>query len=186
VPRGVVEFAINAGLNILATGDNLKRWRKRTSDACKVCHGLGKQTLCHVLSSCSTALKQGRYTWRHDSVLQSIVDFVKPKLREGFTLFSDLNGQDAGNGGTFPPDIIVTSQRPDLVLIDREKRLIIVFELTCPWDANINKDHTYKQNKYASLISDLKVILRWICTVLKYLLEVRSRNQTRPGSKHSS
>ena len=34
VPRGVAKFAINGGLNTLPSGDNLKRWGKRTSDLC--------------------------------------------------------------------------------------------------------------------------------------------------------
>ncbi|KAH3861541.1 hypothetical protein DPMN_024473 [Dreissena polymorpha] len=28
----------------------------------------------HILSSCTTALTQGRYRWRHDSVLQELAD----------------------------------------------------------------------------------------------------------------
>ena len=34
LPRGVAKFALNAGLNTLPTGDNLKRWGKRATDAC--------------------------------------------------------------------------------------------------------------------------------------------------------
>ena len=34
IPRGVLKFAINAGLNTLPSLDNLKRWGKRVSDRC--------------------------------------------------------------------------------------------------------------------------------------------------------
>ncbi|GFS16085.1 reverse transcriptase [Elysia marginata] len=36
--------------------------------ACPLCHG--RQITDHVLSSCKVALSQGRYTWRHNRVLQ--------------------------------------------------------------------------------------------------------------------
>jgi hypothetical protein len=139
----------------LPTADNLKRWGKCTSDVCKVCKGLEKQTLNHVLSSCSIALEQSRYTWRHDSVLRTICDFIGAHLRDGLILFSDLTGRSAGNGGTFPPDIIATSQRPEIVIINREERKINIFELTCPWDQNTDKMHTFKTDKYAALLNNL-------------------------------
>ncbi len=106
VPRGVARFAINAGLNTLPTADNLKRWGKQTSDLCQVCNGQGKQTLNHVLSSCKVALEQGRFTFRHDSVLRTVVDFMGGKLKDGFSLYCDLTGRGAGGGGTLPQDIL--------------------------------------------------------------------------------
>ena len=63
------------------------------------------------------ALEQGRYTWRHDSVLRTIYDFIRGNLRDGYELFTDLGGLDAGNGGTIPPDVLVTTQRPDIFLV---------------------------------------------------------------------
>jgi hypothetical protein len=83
LPRGVTKFALNAGLNNLPSADNLKRWGKRTSDLCKICNGMGKQTLRHILSCCPIALEQGRYTFRHDSVLSTVFYFVRPKLKPG-------------------------------------------------------------------------------------------------------
>ena len=120
VPQGVLKFAINAGINTLPTFDNLKRWGKRTSDRCPFCGNI--QTLAHVLSNCAVFLDQGRFTWRHDSILMSIIDIVRPKLRAGFVLFSDRPGLQAPHGGTIPPHIIVTSFRPDLVLLDEAAR----------------------------------------------------------------
>ena len=99
----MAKFAVNAGLNTLPSADNLKRWGKRTSDLCTVCNLHMKQTLNHILSYCNAALEQGRYTWRHNSVLRTIFDFVSPNLKGGFELFADLDGFNAGNGGTIPP-----------------------------------------------------------------------------------
>ena len=67
IPRGILKFAINAGLNTLPSLDNLKRWGKRVSERCPFCGNT--QTLLHVLSNCGVALEQGRYTLHHDSIL---------------------------------------------------------------------------------------------------------------------
>ena len=107
------KFAINAGLNTLPSGDNLKRWGKCTSDFCNVCSLRKKQTHAHILSYCSIgciALEQGRYTWRHDSVLRTIFYFIHGNLKDGFQIFTDLGGLGAGNGSTIPLDVLVTSQ----------------------------------------------------------------------------
>ena len=127
VPRGVAKFALNAGLNTLPSADNLKRWGERTSDVCTVCTLGRKQTLSHILSYCNAALEQGRYTWRHNSVLRTIHDFISPNLKPGYALFTDLDGLDAGNGGTIPPDVLVSSQRPDVFLVNRQLKKVILF-----------------------------------------------------------
>ena len=84
VPRGVLKFAMNAGLNTLPTLDNLKRWGKRVSDRCPFCGNT--QTLFHVLSGCQVALDQGRFTWRHNSVLSNIISLIRPALAPGMHL----------------------------------------------------------------------------------------------------
>ena len=153
IPQGVLKFAINAGVNTLPTYDNLKRWGKRVSDRCCFCGNI--ETLAHVLSNCSTALNQGRLTWRHNSVLSSIISVVQPLLKNGMTLFSDMPGHQAPNGGTVPPHILVTALKPDIFVFSETSLDVIVFELTCPWDSNISRSHQYKSEKYAPLVADL-------------------------------
>ena len=155
LPRGVAKFAINAGLNTLPSADNLKRWGKRTSDICKVCN-VEKQTLNHILSSCETSLEQGRLTFRHDSCLKTIYDFIKIELKSDNALFCDLTGNGTGGGGTIPPHVTTTSQRPDLVIVNEREKQIIIFELSVPWDSNINSAHLFKLNKYSALKLDLQ------------------------------
>ena len=153
IPQGVLKFAINAGVNTLPTCDNLKRWGKRVSDRCSFCGNI--ETLAHVLSNCSTALTQGRFTWRHNSVLSSIIGIIQPHLKEGMVMFSDLPGHQSPQGGTIPPHIMVTALKPDLFVYNEFSREVIVFELTCPWDTNIARSHHFKTEKYAALVSDL-------------------------------
>ena len=115
IPQGVLKFAMNAGFNTLPTFDNLKRWKKRVNDRCPFCGNI--QTLLHVLSNCSVSLDQGRYTWRHNSVLNSLIAMIRPALGPTFELFSDLPGFEAPHGGTIPPNILVTNLRPDLFIV---------------------------------------------------------------------
>ena len=153
IPQGLLKFAINAGVNTPPTFDNLKRWGKRVCDRCCFCGNT--QTLAHVLSNCSTALNQGRLTWRHNSVLSSIIKVIHPLLKDRFVLFSDLPGYQAPHGGTIPPHVLVTALKPDIFIYSETSQEVIVFELTCPWDTNIARSHSYKSEKYAPLVSDL-------------------------------
>ena len=119
----------------------------------------------------TTALEQGRFTWRHDSILKSIITFMSDKLRPGFQLFSDLEGFQAPGGGSIPPNILTTTLRPDLFLVDESRSLLILFELTSPWETNIDRNHTYKEAKYAPLVADLSRNF----TVLQFSVEISAR-----------
>jgi hypothetical protein len=72
LPRGVLNFALNASIDTLPTFTKLKRWGKRASVNCHLSGKTVKQTLLHVLVYCNHTMKQGRLTWRHDSVLKHI------------------------------------------------------------------------------------------------------------------
>ena len=41
------------------------------------------------------------------------------------------------------------------MILDRGSRRIAVFELTCPWDRNIERSNAFKEEKYAALVADL-------------------------------
>ena len=127
--------------------------------------------LAHILSNCTVALDQGRLTWRHDSVLKTIVTFIESNIRPGLSLFSDLNGYQSPHGGVIPPHIIVTPLRPDLFLVNEIDRIAVLFELTCPWESNIDRSHTFKEAKYAPLIADLSRDFR----VFNFSVEISAR-----------
>ena len=125
------------------------------------------------MSNCNIALEQGRFTWRHDSVLMTIINIIRPHLTASKQLFSDLPGFQAPHGGTIPPHVIVTVLRPDLFILDEVKREVVVFELTCPWDTNIDRSHSHKEEKYAPLVADLSRDFR----VFHFSFEVSARGQ---------
>ena len=43
-----------------------------------------------------------------------------------------------------------------MVLIDPQKKDMIIFELTVPFEQNVQRSHNYKVNKYSALTSDIK------------------------------
>ena len=49
----------------------------------------------------------------------------------------------------------MTSLKPDLFIFNSLSQEVIVLELTCPWDTNISRSHTFKEEKNAPLIADL-------------------------------
>jgi hypothetical protein len=73
----VLKFVVNSTCLSLPSEDNKRRWgyasagsqcllvNPKTGEACATRH----PTALHVLSSCKAALEQGRYTWRHNSLL---------------------------------------------------------------------------------------------------------------------
>ena len=101
------------------------------------------------------ALDQGRYTWRHNSVLTNIIALIRPSLVPGLRLYSDMDGFLAPGGGSVPPDILVTNLKPDIVIVNEASAKVVIFELTCPWDMNIDRSHTFKEERYAHLVADL-------------------------------
>ena len=77
-----ITFALNATLETLPTRDNLVRWgRTELSKQCPLCHRF-VATIRHVLNGCPLGLSQGRYLWRHDSVLAHVVGVIEDRLLE--------------------------------------------------------------------------------------------------------
>ena len=91
--RGTMKFLLNASVNTLPTANNLKQWGKQTGDKCRHCNNT--ETTQHVLNGCKKFLEDGRYTWRHDSVLNYIWTVMKNTQRE---VFADLPGKGAPGG----------------------------------------------------------------------------------------
>ena len=100
-------------------------------------------------------LEQGRYTWRHDSVLNILFQSLKLKTsNKDIDVFCDLPEQYPGIS-TIPNDIIITNQKPDIVILDRKNRKVTLVELTIPFERNINKAQIRKEDRYKNLVSDI-------------------------------
>ena len=181
MPPNLLSFCLNSTYDVLPSPSNLKRWRISSEACCNLC---GKQicTTAHVLSACKTALTQGRYTFRHDSVLCELLAAIKKFSNEIASLpqavhkikfvkagmptssrkskpigllhhtrdwlfMSDLN-----SGFIFPGHIAITSLRPDLIVFSNSMKRIIIIELTCPCEENMESWHSIKLSKYLPLV----------------------------------
>ena len=98
-------------------------------------------------------LEQGRYTWRHNSVLSYIASLCQD-LGEA-QVFTDLGTNPHESVTTIPQNIVPTTQRPDLVIYWPNIKKLCIFELTIPFETNIQNAHQLKSNKYAGLVHDI-------------------------------
>ena len=73
MPQSLLSFCLGATFDTLPSPSNLKRWHITTEPSCFLC---GKEicTAAHILGACKVALSQGRFTFRHDSVLTDLTD----------------------------------------------------------------------------------------------------------------
>ena len=84
-----------------------------------------------------------------------------------------MPGFEAPHGGTIPPHILVTNLRPNLFIVNEAEKKAIVFELTGPWDSNVARSHSFKEEKYAPLVADLSQRFK----VYHFSVEVTVRGQ---------
>ena len=106
----------------------------------------------HVLNCCTKSLEQGRYTFRHDAVLNYIVNCLD---RKKYDCFVDIEGHQAG-GGTIPPSLVVTTLKPDIVIVDKNKKEVSMFELTVPSETRIEISNKLKLDKYKHFTTDIQ------------------------------
>ena len=100
-------------------------------------------------------LEQGRYSWRHDSILSQLYNFLKPLGSDSrFEVYCDLPEKMTGIS-TVPTDIVITNKKPDITIVNRDSKDITLIELTIPFYSNIEKAHVRKSERYEQLISDI-------------------------------
>ena len=151
LPRGVLKFAINASIDTLPTNANLKRWGKRSNAKCNLCKA--RETLHHTLNNCQEMLD--RYLWRHNSIISYLYKVIKSDLAPSFQIYADIPGYHQGIS-TIPTDILITNLKPDMVIINRQNKTLILFELSVPFETNIDSTHSYKIDRYLTLIADIE------------------------------
>jgi hypothetical protein len=173
-----LQFLLRSVYDLLPSPANLHRWSLTENPDCPLCKKRG--TLEHILSSCSIALKQGRYRWRHDKVLRMLADTLdkerrkkRPKAKEGpkFVPFVRA-GEKAATiktaTGILPqaddwemradldkklvfPSVVQTLLRPDIVLWSSRTKKLVMVELTVPWEERCDVANESKRLKYTEL-----------------------------------
>ena len=144
MPRNIFNFCIRYLNNTLATNKNMFTWKKSASAQCSVCSA--PQTLGHVIGGCAVHLNEGRYTWRHDSILKNLADYLR--LKENLCVHADLERCSS------PSVITGDDLRPDIVVI--KGKLLYILELTVGFETNISKNAERKEQKYSDLIENLQ------------------------------
>ena len=177
-----LSFILRAVYDVLPSPSNLCRWGLRSDPGCTLCGG-PVANLEHVLSSCQSALRDGRYTWRHDQVLRILAEELENKRREkrkakgGPVFMTFVRAGEAGTRKeeaagvlamatdwemvcdvqgrcTFPREIVVTSLRPDITIWSRQSRTVVLVELTVPWEERMEEAHERKNIKYQQLVEE--------------------------------
>jgi hypothetical protein len=141
LPTNIFRFCRRYLVFSLANNSNLHRWKISSNGLCSLCK-LKLQTQMHVFNNCEHALD--RYTWRHDSVLFTITEHLKPRLADNTSIFVDSLSLDYPS-----PKGLFSGKVPDIVLIQGDK--IIVVELTCPFETNLLSSRNYKAERYKEL-----------------------------------
>ena len=122
--------------NALATWKNLSKWRITQSSTCSFC--LQSEMLQQIVSSCKSNLEQGRYTWRHESVLNFIANTLSGL--QFCSLYAD-------HPAFLSPSLITgNSLRPDFILITKDNNLYIL-QLTIGFESNIKDNSDRKAIK---------------------------------------
>ena len=76
----IVSFVLNATHNSVMT-PNLRHICGYVAEpTCQLCRTVEKATLHHILADCRAALEDHRYTWRHDSVIATLLQAIQPTL----------------------------------------------------------------------------------------------------------
>lgn len=79
----IIAFVLNATHNSVMTPDLRSICGYRDDPSCKLCTIGGtrpKANLHHILAGCHAALSDHRYTWRHDSVILTLLQVIQPTI----------------------------------------------------------------------------------------------------------
>lgn len=152
LPENIFAFGMKAVTDTLPHNSNLCLWKKIQSNHCPICvndrvHHC--QTQLHILNSCHTALKQGRYNVRHDKVLSILFQHLQTNLPPTFCVSADL-----GDTEYRIPHYLLTDLRPDIIVWNEHQ--MHLFELTICWETNFQDAATRKEAKYLHLIEAVR------------------------------
>ena len=155
LPQGTMKWILNSAIDTLPTLSNLKKWGKVSSDICKICN-VRRETLAHITNNCEVALNQGRWNFRHDSILNFVSNCIE--RMEGMEVYIDIPGQQTTAAGTVPPSVTVTSEKPDICIVDRRppRNSVHLYELTVPQESRIDEANRLKTNKYSHFLTDIR------------------------------
>jgi hypothetical protein len=137
-----------------------------TTDRCRVC-GKSPETALHILAECSQ-LAQTEYLERHNGIAR----YVHWKLLQNLQISSEAKHWSQHEPlkcteddrykllWDFPihTDMAITARRPDIVVVDKNKKCGQIIDINCPNDMNVYRNETVKMAKYTELKIELERI----------------------------
>ena len=115
---------------------------------CRMC-GEKPECLAHVLAGRSV-LAQTKYLSRHNAAFKipflQLVQLVQPK-----PVYQNDRAEAYWDVPVYAESTVVKSNRVNVRLVDKEKKEVLLMEMTCPWIGNRGKIETEKTTKYAPL-----------------------------------
>ena len=127
LPPEPIKFAFNAVLERPFPPITISNNGKKDTDICPLCPS-GKQTLLHMINTCSKTMDLYKYSRSHDEVLEHIVFFTKDHLPPSFPIIADL--PESTYMYLFPQHNTPTNQRPDRVWWSNADKTLWLLELT--------------------------------------------------------
>ena len=83
-----------------------------------------------------------------------MINYIVKNVDSQFTVYSDLPGHLAPGGSSILPEIFVTAEKQDIVILNNHKKEMYLFELSCPSEHNIENRHLDKCKKNAHFLRD--------------------------------
>jgi hypothetical protein len=178
---GSIKFLISSTYDTCPTPVNLKRWNLAQDDVCCSCkrergsleHTLSacssllraytwrhNQVLAVLKEAVEEAISERKGGGKHGTT--KLVKFVREgervtrqqramaAWRDGLADGEWVMKVDEGSA-TVPCDVVVTNLRPDMVLVNRRLRALVLMELTVPWETRMQAAHERKLLRYAEL-----------------------------------
>ena len=143
LPKSIFNFSIRYISNSLPTRANLTKWGISPTSGCSFY--LQPESLIQVVAGCKKYLEEGRYTWRHDSILYFLSkSFPTIKISSSYV---DIPGFIS------PCALTGDSLHPDLLLVIPDKCLYIL-EFTVGFETNLRNNCHRKQLKYKTLVGE--------------------------------
>jgi len=136
LPSSLLSFWLNAVQNTLPDPSNLRRWGKQATASCSLCNWKGC-TLQHILCGCKVALDQGRYSYRHDSILFCIVKHIKAAMAQNKNVSTATTESDEKGLKRFVKEGTVVKKK--------KKRVISYWGKFSDWKILVDSKHKQYQ-----------------------------------------
>ena len=140
--------------------------KSQEDSRCRLCKKTD-ETVNHLLSECPK-LAQSEYKRRHDNVAKGHWDICKQLGMECRDKWYDHNQEPVTENEdrkilwdlTIQTDKRLPHNRPDIVVIDKEKKECHIIDVACPGDSRIVLKEEEKIDKYRDLGIEIKALWR--------------------------